>query len=157
MSNEDDLPEVTPRDAVEIAQRALAKANRVDELEEELDVLEDRLAAQELRYSEVEEARDYDPNDTDGNVGRVREHAFRKATRGRGGAMLDYDDVMWEVFDGQPSADYCYKLMRLAGEARGFEYKKHATPKHLVVDAAEAKRGAAFSSANKTSSEGGAS
>lgn len=60
---------------------------------------------------------------------------------------------MWEVFGGDPSADYCYKLMRLAADIRGFTFED-SRPKKLKVNAAKAKQSAAFSSANKTTSEG---
>jgi hypothetical protein len=84
----------------------------------------------------------------------VREHAFQKASRGSGVAALDYDDIMWEVFDGEPSADHCYTLMKLAADVRGFEVKTPASGnRSLTVDAKEAKRGAVFSSANKTDLE----
>lgn len=148
-----DQPDVRPEDALQVAQRALAKANELErdlrDLEDEHDETAEELAALQLRYSEVEEDRDYDPADQEGNVGRVREHAFRKAADGHGRASLDYDDVMWGVFDGQPSADYCYKLMRLAANAPGFEFRENRRPKILAVNAQEARTGAAFSSAKK--------
>jgi len=174
----DDQPDVRPEDALdvarngmkragdaeEIAQRALAK---IQELEQSQSELLDRMIALELRYQEVEEDRGYDDLDTDGRVGRVREHAFERAVDGHGRAALDYNDVMWSVFDGEPSADHCYKLMRLAAgvdgdgneirDVPGFSFNDSTRPMKLLVDADEARRGAAFSSANKTISEGGRS
>lgn len=41
------------------------------------------------------------------------------------GAGVDYNQVRDEVFNQQPSNDYCYELMELAGEESGFEYGQH--------------------------------
>jgi len=156
MSEGDD--EVSARDALAIAQRALAKANGLeDDLDEataEIERLREDVTSLELRLSEHDDDRDYAQLTRDDKVGMVREHAFQKATRGSGVAALDYDDIMWEVFDGEPSADHCYTLMKLAADIRGFEEKTPPSGnRSLTVDAREAKRGAVFSSANKTSSE----
>ncbi|CAL92455.1 hypothetical protein BJ1_gp33 [Halorubrum virus BJ1] len=159
MSEGDD---VSARDALAIAQRALAKAGDIedelksdlDEATEEIDRLREDVTALELRLSEHDDNRDYAQLSRDEKVGMVREHAFQKATRGSGVAALDYDDIMWEVFDGEPSADHCYTLMKLAADVRGFEVKTPPSGnRSLTVDAREAKRGAVFSSANKTASE----
>ncbi|MFC7323224.1 hypothetical protein ACFQMF_01385 [Halorubrum rutilum] len=150
MSDED----VSARDALAIAQRALAKANRVDDLEDEINELQEEVAVLELRLSEFDDDRDYQQLSRAERVGLVREHAFQKATAGSGVAALDYDDIKWEVFEGEPSADYCYTLMQLAADVRGFEVRTPANGnRSLTVDAQEAKRGAVFSSANKTASE----
>lgn len=157
--SEDD---VSARDALAIAQRALVKASEIedelrsdlDEATAEIDRLRDDVTALELRLSEHDNDRDYAQLSRDEKVGMVREHAFEKATRGSGVAALDYDDIMWEVFDGEPSADHCYTLMKLAADVRGFEEKTPPSGnRSLTVDAREAKRGAVFSSANKTTSE----
>ncbi|MFC5278621.1 hypothetical protein ACFPM1_07615 [Halorubrum rubrum] len=153
--SEDD---VSARDALAIAQRALAKANGLeddlDEAHTELEELQENITSLELRLSEHDDERDYADLTRDDKVGMVREHAFEKATRGSGVAALDYDDIMWEVFDGEPSADHCYTLMKLAANIRGFEVKTPPSGnRSLTVTAREAKRGAAFSSANKTNSE----
>jgi hypothetical protein len=151
----DDQPNVTARDAVEIAQRALGKANRVDDLETELDQLRDDLAAMQLRFSEHDDDQSYENLSLDAKIGMVREHAFTKATDTNGRATLDYDDVQWEVFDGPPPYPmHCYKLLRLAAQARGFTYEEAASPKRLTVDAQEARRGAVFYPENKTGEEG---
>ncbi|WP_026046315.1 hypothetical protein [Halorubrum sp. T3] len=156
MSEDDD---VSARDALAIAQRALAKANGLeadlDEATYEIERLREDVTSLELRLSEHDDDRDYAELTRDDKVGMVREHAFQKATRGSGVAALDYDDIMWEVFDGEPSADHCYTLMELAADIRGFEVKTPASGnRSLTVDASEAKRGAVFSSANKTDMEG---
>ena len=153
--SDDDLPDVTARDAIQIAQRALATANRVDELEAEIEDVQNRLAALELRHSEQDDDRPDESYTLDEKVGIVREHAFEKATAGTGYAKLDYDDIMWEVFDGRPGTKHCYKLMELAAECRGFEVRNPSgESKHLRADAQEAKRGAVFFPENKASSEG---
>lgn len=155
MSEEDD---VSARDALAIAQRALGKANGLeadlDEATDEIERLREDVTSLELRLSEHDDERDYAELTRDDKVGMVREHAFQKASRGSGLAALDYDDIMWEVFDGEPSADHCYTLMKLAADVRGFEVKTPASGnRSLTVDAKEAKRGAVFSSANKTDLE----
>lgn len=155
MSEEDD---VSARDALAIAQRALGKANGLeadlDEATDEIERLREDVTSLELRLSEHDDERDYAELTRDDKVGMVREHAFQKASRGSGLAALDYDDIMWEVFGGEPSADHCYTLMKLAADVRGFEVKTPASGnRSLTVDAKEAKRGAVFSSANKTDLE----
>jgi hypothetical protein len=139
--------DVSPRDALAIAQRALGKANGLkadlDEATAEIEHLREDVASLELRLSEHGDDRDYAELTRDDEVGMVREHAFQKASHGSGVAALDYDDIMWEGFDGEPSADYCYTLMNLAADVRGFEVKTPASGnRSLTVDAKEAKRGA---------------
>lgn len=152
----DDAPDITPRDAHAIAQRALAKANRVDDLEARLDDVETELAALELRLSELDDDRPYDALTLDEKVGMVREHAFQRAVDGTGQARLDYDDIMWGVFDGEPGAAHCYKLMRKAAAVRGFVERDPAdASRHLAVDAAEAKQGAVFLAENNAAAGGG--
>lgn len=148
--------EVSARDALQVAQRALAKANGIEDhaadLEERLQDAEDELARMTIRLSEHDDERDYRDLSLDDKVGMVREHAFEKALEGTGTASLDYDDIMWGPFDGEPSADHCYKLMKLAADLRGFEERNPPNRNRvLFVDAAEAKRGVAFSSANNRS------
>lgn len=41
------------------------------------------------------------------------------------GSGVDYNQVRDEIFNGKPSNDYCYKLMKLAGEYPRFEYGSH--------------------------------
>ncbi|NUC71686.1 hypothetical protein HTZ84_05080 [Haloterrigena sp. SYSU A558-1] len=152
-------PDITPEDALQVAQRAMSRCSDLEddvaELEEENLDLKERLTALELRYREIDEQQSYDSLDRDGRVGRVREHAYQRAVDGHGKASLDYNAIMWEVFDGEPSADYCYKLMKLAANAPGFEYHNPTGKgKKLTVDAREARTGASFSSAKKTDSEG---
>lgn len=151
----------TLEDVLQVAQRSLQKANELERqtesLREDFDDAVDDLTAVKLRLSEQDEQRPYDQLGRDTKIGMVREHAFRRANEGRGTATLDYNDVMWSVFDGEPGSDHCYKLMRWAEEARGFEVRDPPTEsRHLFVDAAEARRGVAFSSENKAGTNGGA-
>jgi len=166
MSDNDD---VSARDALAIAQRALARVNefedRVDQLEAQRGELQEDLTGVKLRLSEIDEERPYESLSIDEKVGMVREHAFRKATDRSGRAKLDYDDVMYEVFDGKPGSKHCYKLIRLAAgleadektgsEMLGFTARNPSGGNyHLAVDAAEAKRGEVFFPRTKTDSGG---
>lgn len=146
--------DVTPRDALAIAQRALGKANENAKLRERIAELEDEVAKNTLRLSEFDDDRAYADLTRDDKIGLIREHAFEKAAQGSGKAALDYSDIMWEVFDGEPSADHCYTLMEQAASLRGFDVKTPASGnRSLVVDAAAAKDSAVFSSAKKTTPE----
>lgn len=162
-----DEVDVRPEDALQVAQRALAKANELDEqYGDTVAELEESVTALELRLSEMDDDRQYDERTLDEKVGMVREHGFEKATQHGGRTQLTYDDVMWEVFDGEPSPSHCYKLIRLAAglsdgadtgsEVPGFRARDPDTGTyHLAVDADRAKDGVAFYSENKAHSEGG--
>jgi len=108
----------TVDDVLQVAQRALAKANELereqDELVDNLDEALEELTALKLRVQENDEETPYAQLTLDDKIGMVREHGFRKANDGHGRTTLDYDDVMWEVFDGEPGTKHCYKLLRLA-------------------------------------------
>lgn len=166
-----DQPSVRPEDAVQIAQRALAKVNdlerELDDLRDDHDDVVEDLTALKLRIQELDEDRDYESLTLDEKIGKVREHAFQKAVDGHGRTTLDYDDVMWEVFNGEPGTKHCYKLMRLAAGdteeeqsdiddgAVGFAHRDPDDGnQHLAVDADRAKRSVAFFPENKTSGEG---
>jgi len=153
--------DITPRDVLEVAQRALAKVN---ELEREHEQLQERFVEVELRLSEIDDERGYAEYSLDEKVGLVREHAYRKARTQGGRTKLYYDDVMWGVFDGEPGPAHCYKLIRRAaglddektgGRTPGFRARDPENDSyHLAVDADRVKDGVAFFSENKTSSEG---
>ena len=157
MGSDEDLPDVTPRDAIQIAQRSLAKANRVDDLQERVDELEEQVTELELRQSGRDQDREYASLSLDEKIGMVREHAFKKATSTNGYAKVDYNGVRWEVFDSDPSTKHCYKLLRLAAEGvEGFEYcDPDGESKHLRVDAEAAKRNVAFFQGNNAAAEAG--
>lgn len=155
-----DNPDVTPRDALQIAQRALSRVNSVEEdlaeLRDEHDTVAADLTAIQLRVSEIESDRPYHALTTNEKIGRVREELFERGRSNGGTATMTYDDVMWSVFDGNPSADHCYKLMRRAADADGFTYHDGSVgQKRVVVDVEQAKAGVAFSSANNAVVEGG--
>lgn len=166
------MSDVTPDDALQVAQRALSKVNELEgelrETEQRLADVEDDLAAALLRLSEQDEERAYRDYTLDEKIGMVREHAFRKASDSHGRAKLTYDDVMWEVFDGEPGAKHCYKLLRLAAgetdhdqqrmsaDVVGFRTKDPDSGTfHLAVDAERAKQSVAFCPENKAAREGG--
>lgn len=153
-------PDVTPQDALAIAQQALQKANEVDDVADEIDDLRERVVALELRLSELDDDTEYQSLTLDQKVGMVRQHGFNKATDGHGRATLDYSDIEWEVFDGEPGTNHCYKLIRLAAglddEKTGSEYPGFTARDpdgdnyHLAIDADRAKQNAEFYSRNKT-------
>jgi len=146
----DDQPDVRPEDALQVAQRALSKVN---ELERENEELRERVVALEAALPDRGE---YDDLDRQTKVGMVREHLVERARDQHGAAAIDYDGVMWEVFDGEPSADHCYTLMKLAAQAEGFNTRDPSGGnKELVVDLDSTKPVLGFSHANKDSVEGG--
>lgn len=146
----DDQPDVRPEDALQVAQRALSKMN---ELEEENEELRERVVALEAALPDRSE---YDDLDRQTKVGMVREHLVERARDQHGKATIDYDGVMWEVFDGEPSADHCYTLMELAAQAEGFDIRDPSTGnRELTVNLAATKPVLGFSRANKDSIEGG--
>lgn len=155
----DDTPDVRPEDALQVAQRALARCSefegRLTEAERLLADLEEDLTAVRLRTSAFDEDRPYRDLSRDDKIGIVREELFQQAVDGRGRTM-DYSDIRNAVFDGKPSPSHCYDLMEWAAEARGFGHKIPARGnEHLYVDPDEAKRSYAFYSAKKPVSEGG--
>ncbi|MFA1612027.1 hypothetical protein [Halobellus rubicundus] len=168
-----DGADVTAEDALQVAQRALAKVNdlegELEELRAEHEGTVEELTALRLRTSEYSTDRPYDQLTRDEKIGMVREHAFEKAddaTNGR--ARLVWDDIKWSVFDGEPSRGHCYDLLRLAAGtdensqrdihdgAVGFRYRDPDDGTiHLAVDADLAKRHRQSFAANKTRSESG--
>ncbi|QLG62808.1 hypothetical protein [Halorarum salinum] len=152
MSEESD---VRPEDALQVAQRALAVANETAAIEDRVEELENEVTALRLKYGDLDEGREYDALTRDEKIGRVRNRAFQRATGSNGRAALDYNDIRWDVFEGEPSPMHCYDLMKWAAEARGFD---HQTPsqgnEHLAVDADEAKLGVVYSANKESSSEG---
>ena len=116
--------DVRPEDALQVAQRALTKVNEQEEKiaaqEAEIADLRNELQALSARTAE---ASDFDDLDRDTRVGAIREHVIKRAQEQNGRAAIDYNGVMWEVFDGEPSKGYCYKLMRLAAQGTGFDVR----------------------------------
>lgn len=145
-----DQPDVRPEDALQVAQRALSKVNEQEQLIEEL---RERVVALEAAQPDRSE---YDDLDRQTKVGMVREHLVERARAQHGRAAIDYDDVMWEVFDGEPSADHCYTLMNLAAQADGFNIREPSGGnRELTVNIDATNPVLGFSHANKDSVEGG--
>lgn len=150
MSDDGKKPTVRPEDALQVAQRALAKANA---LEDENEELRERIVELEARQSSSD---DYATLDRDEKVGMVREELVKRARAQHGRAAMDYDDVMWGVFDGEPSADHCYTLMQLAANAEGYDLRDpDGGNREVTVDLDAAKDATGFSRANKDFAEGG--
>ena len=155
--SEDDVQDLA-EDAIQVAQRALAKTLDEEEAREEFleklaDVrqenerLTERVAELEAKVST--DGRAYETLTRDEKVGMVREHLYKRARAGSGWFKIDYDAIRWEVFDGEPSADHCYTLMELAAAADGFYHKDPENEnQYVAVDLDEANAGAAFSHAN---------
>lgn len=165
-------PQITPEDSLQVAQRALSKVNdlagRLDEGEKEREELRDDLTSALLRLSELDDDRDYEALQREDRIGIVREHAFDRATDNGGRAAIDYKDVKYGAFDGEPSPSYCYDLMRWAcghGEdahrdmGTGVEgFKLHdpdAGNLQLIVDAERAKAARDLLSAKNPAEESG--
>jgi len=141
----DERPDISATDAMEVAQRALSKVNDLERKLERLSELEEDLTAVKLRLSELDENRPYAEKTLNEKIGIVREHAFNRAREGHGTVSLDYSDIMWEVFDGKPGTKHCYKLIRKAAEAPGFEDRDPANgQRHLFADAERIRDGAAY-------------
>ena len=168
----EDQPDPRVEDALQIAQRALAKANDlegdIEDQRQEIAELREDLTATQLRLSEMDEDRDYASLTLDEKIGMVREHAFEKALAKGGKTTLDYDDIMWHVFEGEPGTKHCYKLMRLAagtgddaqGDIRegaiGFVVRDPDNDaRHLAVNADLAQQNVALFPENKAATEGG--
>jgi len=64
----------------------------------------------------------------------VRVAAARRAARNDGRAQLDAAAMRTEVFDGEPSEGHARDLMRVAGQADGFEFGKHYGKDRLRCD-----------------------
>ena len=145
----EDQPDVRPEDALQVAQRALAKAN---EMERTVEDHEERIAQLEAA---IPDRSDYETLDTQTKVGIVREHLVKRAQEQSGRAAIDYQGVMWEAFDGEPSADHCYTLMERAASAEGFDVRDPKKGnKQLTVNLDATKATLGFSRANKESAAG---
>lgn len=164
------MGDVGAEDALQVAQRALSKVLELeadlDDAHDRLDEHQEELTSLQLRLSEHDDDRAYAELTLDDKIGQVREHAFRKAMDRGGKAKLTYKGVMWEVFEGEPGAKHCYKLLRKAAGSDADEQQRldagvegfHVRDPdsgtfHLAVDADRAKRGAAFFPENKTQSQ----
>lgn len=109
---------VAPEDALQVAQRALAKVNDLErdlnELGTDHEEAVDKLVSVQLFCSELVGDRAYEGYSRDMKIGMVREHAYERAVEQGGKAKIDYKDIKWSVFDGEPGASHCYSLLRAA-------------------------------------------
>lgn len=133
----DDEQDVTAAEALQVAQRALAK---LPELERDVEELREDLTAVELRLSEIDDERSYESLTHDEKVGIVREHAFDEArSNHRGRHVMDYNAIgtlFKERHGARPSAWTCYQLIEDAAEAEGFDDQDPSDGnRRLVVDA----------------------
>jgi hypothetical protein len=139
----------TPRDALNIAQEAM---KRITELEQTVQDQQERIEALEAAQPD---RSDYKQLDRETKVGMVKEHLIKKAKDQHGKAAIDYDAVMWEVFDGEPSADHCYTLMQKAANEDGFGMRD--PPKgnrQITVDLERTNTETRISHANKDAAGG---
>lgn len=151
-------PDITPQDALAIAQDALERLNeletRVTTLETENHHLRTETGALKAALEDAQD-RPYDALTIDEKVRHVRHELYQRGQSNGRHAEMTYDDVMWSVFDGRPSADHCYKLMELAGDTTGFTYHDGTVgQKRVEVDITQANTPAGFSSANNAAVEG---
>lgn len=162
MSDEGPDPAVVANDALQMARRAQARITDLEkekaELEQRVDQIERKATASQLRLSEIDDDRDYEDYSFDEKIGIVREHAFKRASDRGGPITIDYNDVQWEAFDGEPGAAHCYKLMKKAAVgAPGFEYfdepRDSPKSKRLKCDPEVAKAAPAFLAENKAIQE----
>lgn len=161
-------PDVTPEDALEIAKEAVRRVNELEQenqtLREQVEHLEDQVADLEVRVEDHYENTNYEQLTLSEKVQKVRHHAYEKAVEGRGMTKLDYNAIMWEVFNGEPGTKHCYKLIRKAAglddrktgsEVPGFTARDpDGESYHLAVDASRVNEHAMDFPENKTQPAG---
>jgi len=139
----------TPQDALHIAQQALQQVNELQETVKEQQELIEELQAAKPQASE------YDSLDREEKAALVKEHVVKKAKDQRGKAAIDYSGIKWEVFSGEPSADHCYTLMKIAAQDDGFKKRNPKEGnKQLAVDIDKTSTEDRFSHANKDNPKG---
>lgn len=113
--------------AVEASQEAIARIDRLAEMEQ-------RLAQLEGTVTPDPERKAYDEMDRSEKVQQLRIAAARQAKKQGGGAAMTYSEVV-SLFDGHPSVGYAYTLMELAGNGDGFAYEQRDDhPNRLTVN-----------------------
>jgi len=93
---------------------------RIRDLEAENERLRDRVAELEATQPDT----DGYPDDRDTRIGMVRSHLIERARNQHGKAAIDYKDVKYGVFQGEPSPGHCYDLMERAADMDGFAYDR---------------------------------
>lgn len=128
--------------------------NEVSELRSENERLSYRIA--ELEAIKPDRSTPYEELSREDRVGRVREELMMRADASATGcADLDYKDVMWSVFSGEPSVGYVYELMRHAAKSDGFSVNTPPTGnKRVTVDLGAVKEVSGLSHVNKDIKEG---
>jgi hypothetical protein len=66
---------------------------------------------------------DYEELTHEETVSILRAYAFESPVDGTRRTALDHDDIVWGVFDGEPSREDCDTLMRLAADAPKFKLR----------------------------------
>jgi hypothetical protein len=104
-----------------------ASLQRIADLEATIKGYEDERERLLFRVGKLEsilpdEQDPYEELTREQRVQRIQDYALERAYASGGRYEIDYDEVQWSVIDGEPSTGYCYKLLRLAGEADGFEF-----------------------------------
>jgi len=102
-----------------------------------------------------EERDDYETYTREDKVSLLKSHLLERAYARDGKASADYDDVIWGVFDGEPSRDHAYTLMELAAQADGFHYNTSRRPREVRVDLDETKAEVDLSHATTNEQRGG--
>lgn len=144
--------EITADDAYEVARlskvQAQSNEDRIEELEARVKELEQD-AAVKLRYDEYQSLQRPE------KVRMVQKSILNRARARSGKHEYDYDDIIWGVFDGEPSADHAYRLMELAGQDDGFEYVDRPDTKKVLRCSAKEVRFDGEISGPKNSTPGG--
>jgi cell division septum initiation protein DivIVA len=102
-----------------------------------------------------DERDEYDTYTREDKVSLLKSHLLERAYARDGKASADYDDVIWGVFDGEPSRDHAYTLMELAAQADGFHYNTSRRPREVRVDLDETKAEVDLSHATTNEQRGG--
>ena len=99
---------------------------RITDLEEQVAEYEDERERLVFRVGKLEsilpdESDPYEDLSREERVMRVQNYVMERAWSSNGRFQIDYNDVL-ALFNDKPSAGYCYKLMKLAGQEDGFSY-----------------------------------
>lgn len=121
----------------------------IQELERENSHLRDRVSELERVIAPDPEAESYEDLSREQKVFKLRTALVSKATDNQGRARMKYNDVKW-LFNDHPSPGHTYDLMKLAGNADGFDYNDKTGEKRITVDIGDVNDNAVIRAANKT-------